>query len=195
MNPRLDAQIRFLLEADRLKSVSRRTYLTDGTRRENSAEHSWHFALGVLLLREYGEEIDTFRALQMAIIHDIVEIDAGDTFVYDEAGLQTKREREVAAANRLFGMLPDDLRDEFRGLWDEFELSESPEAKFALAIDRLCPVLLNYATGGRTWRENGVSAARIASYNAAASGGAPEIQALIAAILGCAVEEGVLPRE
>lgn len=184
-----------MLEADRLKSVSRRTYLTDGTRRENSAEHSWHFALGVLLLREYGGEMDTFRALQMAIIHDIVEIDAGDTFVYDEAGLETKAAREIAAADRLFGMLPDDLRDEFRGLWDEFELNESPEAKFALAIDRLCPVLLNYATGGRTWRENGVSAARIASYNAAATGGAPEVQALIAAILGCAVEEGVLPRD
>lgn len=175
--------------------MARRTYITDGSRRENSAEHSWHFALGVLLLREYGGEIDTFRALQMAIIHDIVEIDAGDTFVYDEAGLSTKTEREEAAADRLFGMLPGDQQAEFRDLWDEFEQNESPEAKFALAIDRLCPVLLNYAVGGRTWRENGVSAARIASYNVGATGGAPELQELVAALIRCAVDEGILPSE
>ncbi len=195
LNPRLDAQIRFLLEADRLKSVARRTYLSDSTRRENSAEHSWHFALGVLLLREYGGEFDVFRALQMAIIHDLVEIDAGDTFVYDEVGLETKAARENAAADRLFGMLPADQEAEFRGLWDEFEICESPEARFALAIDRLCPVLLNYATGGRTWRENGVSAARIAAYNVGATGAAPQLQDLVAALIGCAVEEGILPRE
>ncbi len=194
-SPRLDAQIRFLLEADRLKTIARRTYISDGSRRENSAEHSWHFALGVLLLREYGGEIDTFRALQMVIVHDLVEIDAGDTFVYDVAGLETKAARENAAADRLFGMLPDDQRVEFRALWDEYETCESPEAQFALAIDRLCPVLLNYATGGRTWRENGVSAARIAKYNGDATGGAPELQKFIAALLDCAVEEGVLPRE
>lgn len=192
---RLDAQIRFLLEADRLKSVARRTYLSDNSRRENSAEHSWHFALGVLLLREYGGEFDLFRALQMAILHDLVEIDAGDTFVYDAVGLETKTGREQAAAHRLFGMLPDDQRAEFRGVWDEFERGESPEARFALAIDRLCPVLLNYATGGRTWRENGVSAARIASYNIGATGAAPDLQKLIAALLNCAVEEGILPRD
>lgn len=121
MNPRLDAQIHFLLEADRLKGVARRTYISDGTRHENSAEHSWHFALGVLLLREYGGDFDLFRALQMAIIHDLVEIDAGDTFVYDEAGMESKTARENAAATRLFGLLPNDQSAEFHQLWQEFE--------------------------------------------------------------------------
>lgn len=195
MKPRLDAQIRFLLEADRLKSVARRTYLTDGTRRENSAEHSWHFALGVLLLQEYGGELDIFRTLQMAILHDLVEIDAGDTFVYDLAGIATKTAREAAAADRLFGMLPADQEGEFRALWDEFEAGQSREARFALAIDRLCPVLLNYATGGRTWRENGVGAAQVEKYNVEATVAAPELQKLIADLIGSAVAEGILPRE
>ncbi|PQV62736.1 putative hydrolases of HD superfamily [Abditibacterium utsteinense] len=183
------------MEADRLKSIARRTYISDNSRRENSAEHSWHFALGVLLLREYGSEIDTFRALQMAIIHDLVEIDAGDTFAYDTAGLASKTERENAAADRLFGMLPDDQKTEFRALWQEFESNESAEAKFALAIDRLCPILLNYTTGGRAWRENGVSAAQVVEINGAATNGAPEVQKFIAALIRCAIDEEILPRE
>lgn len=191
---RLEAQIRFLIEADRLKLVSRRSYTSDGSRRENSAEHSWHFALGVLLLREYGAEFDVFRAMQMAIIHDLVEIDAGDTFVYDNVHQESKVERENAAAERLFGLLPDDQKTEFRAIWEEFERGESPEARFALAIDRLCPVLLNYTTQGRSWKENGVSATRVANYNLAATGAAPDIQAFIGQLLDFAVEEGVLPR-
>ncbi len=192
MPSRLRAQIQFLLEADRLKSVARRTYLTDQSRRENAAEHSWHFALGVLLLREYGGDFDLFRALQMAIVHDLVEIDAGDTFVYDADGQNSRAERENAAADRLFGMLPDDQNREFRALWEEFEAGESREAQFALAIDRLCPVLLNTATGGRAWKEHGVSAARVRNYNLPATAAAPEIQNFIAALLDFAVEEGVL---
>ncbi|RYG58975.1 HD domain-containing protein [bacterium] len=191
---RLEAQIRFLVEADRLKSVSRRSYISDGSRRENSAEHSWHFAIGVLLLREYGGDFDIFRALQMAIIHDLVEIDAGDTFVYDNVHQESKVAREQAAADRLFGMLPDDQNAEFRAVWDEFELGESPEARFALAIDRLCPVLLNYTTGGRSWSENGVSATRVANYNLSATDGAPNIQKFIGELLEFAVQEGILPR-
>lgn len=192
MNSRLEAQIRFLLEADRLKSVARRTYLSDGSRRENAAEHSWHFALGVLLLREYGDDFDLFRALQMAIVHDLVEIDAGDTFVYDQAGQNSKVERENAAAARLFGMLPDDQNEEFHAIWQEFERGESKAAKFALAIDRLCPVLLNYATSGRAWNEHGVSATRVRDYNLPATGAAPKIQGFIAALLDFAVQEGVV---
>jgi putative hydrolase of HD superfamily len=191
---RLEAQIRFLIEADRLKLVSRRSYTSDGTRRENSAEHSWHFALGVLLMREYGGEFDVFRAMQMAIIHDLVEIDAGDTFVYDNVHQESKVERENAAADRLFGLLPDDLNAEFRAVWEEFERGESAEARFALAIDRLCPVLLNYTTQGRAWRENDVSATRVLNYNFAATGGAPEIQKFIAELMEFAVQEGILPR-
>ena len=190
--PRLESQIRFFLEADRLKSIARRTYLTDGSRNENSAEHSWHFALGVLLLREYGGDFDIFRALQMAIVHDLVEIDAGDTFVYDQSGQESKVARENAAADRLFGMLEADQEAEFRALWAEFELNESREARFALAIDRLCPVLLNYATQGRAWREPGVGANRVRDYNLPALEGAPEIQNFVATLLDFAVKEGVL---
>ena len=195
MPARLERQIRFFLEADRLKSIARRTFLTDGSRNENSAEHSWHFALGVLLLREYGGDFDIFRALQMAIVHDIVEIDAGDTFVYDQSGQSSKIEREQAAATRLFRMLPADQELEFRALWAEFELNETKEARFALAIDRLCPVLLNYATQGRAWREHGVSADRVRNYNLPALEGAPELQSFVAALLDFAVQEGVLDAE
>jgi putative hydrolase of HD superfamily len=193
MPARLEAQIRFLVEADRLKSVSRRSYISDGTRRENSAEHSWHFALGVLLLHEYGGDFDMFRALQMAIIHDLVEIDAGDTFVYDNVHQESKVARENAAADRLFGLLPDDQNERFRAIWEEFERGESKEARFALAIDRLCPVLLNYTTHGRSWRESDVSATRVKIYNLDATGGAPEIQNFIGELLDFAVSEGILP--
>ena len=188
---RLQSQIQFLLEADRLKSVARRTYLGDQSRRENSAEHSWHLALGVLLLREYGGDVDVFRALQMAILHDLVEIDAGDTFVYDDANMELKAEREKAAAERIFGLLPEDQNAEFRAVWEEFERGESAEAKFALAIDRLWPILMNYATQGRAWNEHGVSAQWVRDYNLASTGGAPEIQRFIRELLDLASENGV----
>lgn len=193
LNPRLEAQIRFFIEADRLKSVVRRSYVTDGSRRENSAEHSWHFALGVLLLREYGGEFDLMRALQMAIIHDLVEIYAGDTFVYDDHGQSSKIERENAAATLLFGMLPPDQEAEFRGVWAEFEEGQSPAARFALVIDRLCPLLLNYTTQGKAWNEHGVVAARVRDYNLPATVASPPIQEFIAQLLDFAVQEGVLP--
>lgn len=172
--------------------MERRSYLSDQSRLENSAEHSWHFALGLLVMREYGGDFDVFRALQMAIVHDLVEIDAGDTFVYDHTGQASKVEREKAAAERLFGLLPPDQELDFRGLWAEFELSESKEAKFALAIDRLCPILLNYTTGGRSWSEHGVSATQVRDYNLPAAAAVPEIHDFIAALLDFAVAEKIL---
>jgi 5'-deoxynucleotidase YfbR-like HD superfamily hydrolase len=150
---RLAEQIRFLVEADKLKKVLRRTLLTDGSRRENSAEHSWHLALTALILQEYASEaVDLLHVLKMITVHDLVEIDADDTFAYDSAGNATKQERELRAAGRLFGLLPADLCREVRELWDEFEARTTPEARLAHAVDRIQPFLQNVATGGGTWK-------------------------------------------
>lgn len=150
---RLLAQIEFLREVDKLKSILRRTSLMDGSRRENSAEHSWHIALAAMVLAEHSNvEVDLPRVLKMLLLHDIVEIDAGDTFAFDEAGKASQAERENAAAARLFGLLPAEQRDEFMALWAEFEARDTAEAKFAMALDRLLPVLQNSANAGGTWR-------------------------------------------
>jgi 5'-deoxynucleotidase YfbR-like HD superfamily hydrolase len=150
---RLAEQIRFLVEADKLKNVLRRTLLTDGSRRENSAEHSWHLALTVLVLVEYAAgPVNLLRVLKMVTVHDLVEIDADDTFAYDPAGNATKQEREQRAAGRLFGLLPADLCQDVRQLWEEFEEQNTPEARLAHAIDRIQPFLQNVATAGGTWR-------------------------------------------
>ena len=155
---RLQKQIDFLLEADKIKNIFRRTYNSDQQRKENSAEHSWHLALLSLILSEYSNvEIDKFRVMSMVIIHDLIEIDAGDTYVYDAEANKTKAERERKAADRIFGILPDDQRDMIRGLWEEFEEKKTPEAKFANVLDRLDPVLLNDIGGGLAWREHSVT--------------------------------------
>lgn len=147
------AQLDFLREVDKLKTISRRTSLMDGSRNENSAEHSWHIALAAMVLADYSNvQVDLFRVIKLLLMHDIVEIDAGDTFAFDMAGKATQAEREGIAAARLFGMLPSSQRDEFVGLWEEFEAGESAEAKFAVALDRLMPVLQNYANHGGTWK-------------------------------------------
>lgn len=146
------------MELDKLKGVLRRTMLTDMSRRENSAEHSWHLALMAVLLHEHAcEEVDVARVLRMVLVHDVVEIDAGDTFAYDAAGHVDKEERERAAADRLFGLLPDDHAAELRALWDEFEECSTADARFALALDRLHPLLQNLHANGGTWRSHGVT--------------------------------------
>lgn len=166
MPERLRQQLAFLAEVDRLKTVLRRNTLIDGSRRENSAEHSWHISLMALVLAEYANEpIDVFRVVQMLLIHDVVEIDAGDTFTYDPAANADKAEREQAAADRLFALLPPDQAASFRALWDEFEAAETPEAKFAQALDRLQPVFLNYLCNGGTWTEFQVPLERIVQRN------------------------------
>ena len=150
---RLLAQLEFLREVDKLKSIMRRTSLLDGSRNENSAEHSWHIALASMVLAEHSNvEVDLLRVIKMLLMHDIVEIDAGDTFAFDEAGKASQAERENIAADRLFGLLPSDQRQEFMTLWAEFEARESAEARFALALDRVLPVLQNFANAGGTWR-------------------------------------------
>ncbi|EOU2461776.1 HD domain-containing protein [Vibrio navarrensis] len=156
---RMEKQLALLMELDKLKAVLRRTRVKSADKRlENSAEHSWHVALMALLFAEHANEpVDISRVVKMLLLHDVVEIDAGDTFVYDAAASEQQAEKELAAAQRLFGMLPDDQRDELSALWHEFEEAQSAEAKFAKALDRLIPMLLNFHNQGQSWREHGVT--------------------------------------
>lgn len=173
---RLARQVAFLLEADRLKSVVRRGYVADGSRHENSGEHSWTLALMAIVFAEHAAEpIDVGRVLRMVIVHDLVEIDAGDTYVYDDAGKATQAEREVAAADRIFALLPDTQATELRAAWDEFEHGTTAEARFARSVDRYAGFLLNDASGGRSWRENGVTADRVFARNEMIGDGAPAL--------------------
>ena len=161
-NERLQKQIAFIKEIDKVKSIFRQTYLADGTRKENDAEHSWHIALMAVLLKEYvSEDVDVAKVMTMVLIHDLVEIDAGDTYAYDSEGAKSKREREVKAADRIFGILPEDQGMYFRELWEEFEAYETPDAKYAHLLDNFQPLLLNDASGGRSWNEHGVHKSQI----------------------------------
>ncbi len=172
VSERLDRQLTFLIEADRLKQVERMTRITDGSRRENTAEHSWHLALFALVLAEHSDEsVDVAKVMMMTLLHDLVEIDAGDTFAYDDAAYETKAERERLAADRLFGLLPDEQVGSLRAMWDEFEVGESAEARFAQAIDRLQPVLLNHHRGGGPWMEHGITKERVLARNQPISNG------------------------
>ncbi|NEY30692.1 HD domain-containing protein [Streptomyces sp. PRKS01-65] len=155
---RLRRQIEFIIEVDRLKDIFRQSPLLAADRKENDAEHSWHLALMTLVLAEYADEpIDTSKVLALVVLHDLVEIYAGDTFLYDTAAAADQEAREQQAADRLFAILPPDQRDRFRALWEEFEERRTPEARFAKAMDRLQPLLLNYGNRGGTWRTPGVT--------------------------------------
>jgi len=166
MNTRLHRQVDFCREIDKEKLIDRQTYLTGAIRFENDAEHAWHAALMAILLKEYAnEDIDILKVVTMLLIHDIVEIDAGDAYAYDADAQLTQNEREVAAADRIFGMLPDDQRDEFRSLWEEFEARETAEAKFAHTMDNFQPVMLNDNTDGKRWAERQVSLPQILKRN------------------------------
>ncbi|MBE5942323.1 MAG: HD domain-containing protein [Lachnospiraceae bacterium] len=163
---RLKKQLAFTLELDKLKKIERQSYLSDSSRHENDSEHSWHLALMAMLFGEYANEpVDILRVMKMVIIHDTVEIDAGDTYAYDTTGNATKREREEKAADRIFNILPEDQAKEMRALWEEFEAGETPEAKFANALDRVQPLMLNDITDGRAWREHGISAEQVLTRN------------------------------
>ena len=172
-NERIEQQVRFILEMDRLKEVFRQTVCTQSRRAENDAEHSWHLCLAVIVLAEHANEprLDVLRVLKMVILHDLVEIDAGDTFAYDTARMAGQHDREAIAADRIFGLLPADQAPQFRGLWDEFEERRTPEAKFAAAVDRFQPVLLNCSTEGAAWKRHQVTADRVVARNAHISEG------------------------
>lgn len=162
MDERLKKQMEFALEMDKEKGIGRQTYILNALRKENDAEHGWHLGLMTMLLAEYANEpIDIGRTVAMVIIHDVVEIDAGDTYAYDDAGNATKAEREQKAADRIFGMLPEDQGKYFMDLWLEFEAVATPEAKFATAIDSVQPLMLNNASNGLAWREHGVAASKV----------------------------------
>lgn len=164
---RLEKQIAFLTEVDKEKNIFRQTYLADGKRKENDAEHAWHLALAAVLLKEHiKEDVDLGRVMTMVLIHDLVEIDAGDTYAYDAEGAATKREREVKAANRIFGILPDDQGTCLRELWDEFEAYETAEAKYAHLLDNFQPLMLNDASDGKSWTEHGVHKSQVCRRNA-----------------------------
>lgn len=209
-NKRLESQLGFLLEADKMKSLYRQTYILNDEsrgdsmrefegeskrhkRRENDAEHSFHLALFAILLAEYSNEpVDVLKVVKTVLIHDIVEIDAGDTYLYDAKGNETKRERETKAADRLFGLLPDDQRDEYRRLWEEFEAKSTPEARFASAIDRVQPMLLNYAKGGISWREHGISREQVKERNKCVSVGSEKLWEYMDGLFDKAHENGLL---
>lgn len=162
MEDRLRKQMNFILEVDKLKQIGRQTYLSDASRRENDAEHSWHLALMTLLLAEHANtDIDVLKVITMVLIHDIVEIDAGDTYAYDEAAKLSQREREEKAADRIFNLLPKDQAEYFRQIWEEFEERKSPEALFARTLDNAQPMMLNDATDGRAWREHQVKKSQV----------------------------------
>jgi putative hydrolases of HD superfamily len=196
--PRLAQQLAFLIEADKLKSILRQTSPIgcDETRRENSGEHSWYFALMAFTLVEHTKEpVDIFKVCQMALIHDLVEIDAGDSFVYDTVAMQDKAEREQKAADRIFGLLPTDQAIHYRALWDEFELQETPEARYAAAIDRLCGMFPNYYNNGGTWKRHQISAARVIERNAIIKDTTPELWEMAEQWVAQAVANGWISKE
>ena len=162
MDERLKKQLDFSLEIDKEKNIFRQTHLSGHGRNENDAEHAWHMAVMAYILREYAnEDVDISKVMLMCLIHDIVEIDAGDTYAYDEEALKTQKEREAAAKKRIFSLLPEDQKEEMTALFDEFEEWKSPEAKYAHALDNLQPLILNNSNDGGDWVEHGVSAGTV----------------------------------
>lgn len=173
---RIDRQFDFIREIDKEKFITRQTFLSDAKRRENDAEHAWHMAIMTLLLSEYAnEEIDVLRVISMLLIHDLVEIDAGDTYAYDEEGKQTQRVREVKAADRIYGILPKDQGKKLRALWEEFEEAQTPEAKFAHVMDNVQPAMLNAHTEGKDWIAKGVRLSQILERNAHTAEGSQKL--------------------
>ncbi|MBP6508164.1 MAG: HD domain-containing protein [Opitutaceae bacterium] len=191
---RLERQMRFIIEADKLKEIFRQTHVTQSRRSENSAEHSWHFALMIITLAEHSnhQPLDVLRVLKMVLIHDLVEIDAGDTFAYDTKNMADQHEREARAADRIFGLLPADQTLEFRALWDEFEERQTPESRFAAACDRFHPMLLNCLTEGHAWRKHGVTQDRVLARNAHVAEGSKTIWAYAVRMIDDAVSKGHL---
>jgi putative hydrolases of HD superfamily len=189
----LARQLRFVRDIDRLKSVLRRTCLMDGSRRENSAEHSWHLAVMVLALRsQSGRKVDVEKCLRMALVHDIPEVLAGDSFLYDAKRRKAGQLRERKAAGRLFGRLPRKQGGELLSAWKEFEAGNSPESRFVRALDRLEPIMCNYATRGRLWRKHGIREAQVRGLNMPRMRAVPEIGRYVDRLLTSAVRRGYL---
>ena len=191
---RFKQQIEFILEVDKLKHVLRQTILMDKSRRENSAEHSWHIALTVMVLSEYARDadIDFFRVMKILMIHDLIEIDAGDTYCYDDQGRKDQGQREKLAADRIFNILPPDQARTFRELWDEFEDRKTPESRFANALDRVQPLLHNYFTRGQTLQENDIKSDQVKVRMQPVDEGAPILWEYVRSLIDDAVKKGFL---
>ena len=190
---RLSAQLGFIAEIDKVKGIIRQTWVLDGERRENDAEHSWNIALMAILLQEYAQEpIDVLHVVKMLLIHDLVEIDAGDTFAYDVAGHADKEEREQKAADRIFNLLPPDQADEVMALWREFEARETPESRYAAALDRFQPMFHNFLTNGKGWQKHGIRWDQVIARNQHIEEGAPALWKRAQVLIEEAVATGVL---
>lgn len=193
MNERLKKQLNFMLELDKMKNIYRQTYVLHEDRKENDAEHSWHLAILAFMLEEYAAEpIDTLKVIKMVLLHDVVEIDAGDTYLYDEEGYKSKAEREEKAAQRIFGLLPDDQRDEYYALWREFEDDITYESCFASILDRMQPLLLNYTKNGIAWKEHGVHKEQVLSRNRPYFDASQELAEVIESVIEDAAAKGWL---
>lgn len=176
LKPRLEQQFEFIKEIDKEKFIGRQTYLSDANRKENDSEHAWHMAIMTILLSEYAnEKIDVLKTVTMLLIHDLVEIDAGDTYAYDVEANKSKAAREQAAADRIYGLLPEDQQKKMRDLWEEFEAGETPEAKFAHTMDNIQPIMLNNATDGKAWMEHGVHLSQVLNRNKNTAKGSEEL--------------------
>jgi len=195
MQRRLEQQINFVMEIDKLKHIYRQNLVADGSRRENDVEHSWHLAVMAMILQEYSAQpVDLTRVMKMVLLHDLVEIDAGDTFAYDpEAGLD-KEEREKAAADRLYGLLPPDQAVELRELWNEFEAGETAEAKFATCLDRMQPLLNNYHTQGGTWQTHSVSSEKVRKRMEPIGESSPVLGEYVESIIEDSILQGILKK-
>ena len=194
MDERITKQLAFALEIDKEKNVFRQTHLSGHGRNENDAEHAWHMAIMAYLLREYSnEEIDIAKVMLMCLIHDIVEIDAGDTYAYDREAQKTQKAREDAAKERIFSLLPEDQKEELTALFDEFEESRSAEARFARAMDNLQPLILNNSNGGSDWREHGVTAQSVYGRQSRTRPGSEKLYEVTDEILRENIRKGNLP--
>jgi len=192
-NERLKKQIDFIIELDKMKSVFRQTLLIDHTRHENDAEHSWHFAVCAMLLAEYAApEVNVDRAIRMALVHDLIEIYAGDTFAYDDKGNMSKEAREKEAADKLFSKLDDDQGLELRALWEEFDAMETPDSMYAAALDRLQPLINNHMTEGHTWVEHGVAKESILRRMAPIKTAIPAVWEFVEYVIADAIEKGYI---
>jgi putative hydrolase of HD superfamily len=191
---RFTKQIEFILEIDKMKQILRNTILMDASWKENSAEHTWHMAVGAMVMSEYANEsnLDMLKVLKMILLHDIVEIDAGDTFAYGNVNLLEKAEKEKKAAGRIFGLLPHDQADQLNKIWNEYEDAETPEAKFAQAMDSFMPILHNYKTNGLQWQRLGVTREKVLSRNRRIESGSRTLWSYIEGIVNHAVEKGFL---
>ncbi|MCF8068467.1 MAG: HD domain-containing protein [Desulfobacterales bacterium] len=194
-NRHFEQQIKFILEIEKLKTIFRQSYIMDTDRHENDAEHSWHLAMAACILFEYSNEaVDQLRTLKMLLIHDLVEIYAGDTFCYDDKENKNKLEREKSSADKIFSLLPNNQKNKIRDLWNEFEEAYSPEAKFANTIDRLVAFLLNYFSGGRIWKENSISKQQVLKRMAPVENGSEILWDYVNQLIDDAVSSGMLKK-